>query len=57
MPDRLARKVLLIGWDAADWRMIRPLVERGRMPHLAKLIAGGASGKMAKKVNIKIPVQ
>src|SRR3954451_3560892 len=47
MADRLAQKVLLIGWDAADWRMIRPLVERGRMPHLAKLIAGGASGNLA----------
>src|SRR3954469_19290865 len=47
MSERLARKVLLIGWDAADWRIIRPLVERGRMPHLAKLIAGGASGNLA----------
>ena len=47
MPDRLAQKVLLIGWDAADWRIIRPLLARGRMPHLAKLIAGGASGNLA----------
>src|SRR3954471_21426705 len=47
MPDRLAPKVLLIGWAAADWRFIRPLVAGGRMPHLAKLIAGGASGNLA----------
>ena len=47
MPERPAQKVLLIGWDAADWRIIRPLVDRGRMPHLAKLIAGGASGNLA----------
>ena len=47
MSDRPAQKILLIGWDAADWRIIRPLVERGRMPHLAKLIAGGASGNLA----------
>src|SRR3954462_10265169 len=47
MPDRLARKVLLVGRDAADWRIIRPLVARGRMPHLAKFISGGASGNLA----------
>src|SRR3954468_6675775 len=47
MPDRLARKVLLIGWDAADWRIIRPLVAAGDLPHLANLIAVGASGNLA----------
>jgi predicted AlkP superfamily phosphohydrolase/phosphomutase/tetratricopeptide (TPR) repeat protein len=47
MPERLARKVLLIGWDAADWKIIRPLVARGWMPHLAKLIATGTSGNLA----------
>lgn len=47
MPERLARKVLLVGWDAADWKLIRPLVARGWLPHLQKLIAGGASGNLA----------
>jgi predicted AlkP superfamily phosphohydrolase/phosphomutase len=40
------RKVLLIGWDAADWKVARPLMERGEMPHLAKLVAGGSSGNI-----------
>ncbi len=40
-------RVLLIGWDAADWKVIRPLLDRGRMPHLARLIAGGVSGNLA----------
>ncbi len=44
MGARLAEKVLLIGWDAADWRVITPLLEAGLMPHLDGLIARGAMG-------------
>ncbi len=47
MSKRLAKRVLVIGWDAADWTMIRPLVDQGKMPTLAKLIAAGASGNLA----------
>lgn len=47
MSHRLANKVLLIGWDAADWQIIRPLMDRGLMPHLRRLVAGGASGNLA----------
>jgi hypothetical protein len=38
--------VILIGWDGADWRIIRPLVAAGRMPHLARLMARGAFGEL-----------
>ena len=41
------RRVLLVGWDAADWKVIRPLMERREMPHLARLVTGGASGNLA----------
>ncbi|TWT74529.1 Type I phosphodiesterase / nucleotide pyrophosphatase [Posidoniimonas polymericola] len=44
---RLAEKVLLIGWDAADWLMIRPLIDQGLMPTLASLIEDGVSGNLA----------
>ena len=44
---RLAGKVLLVGWDGADWKIIRSLVDAGRMPRLAKLIHAGASGNLA----------
>lgn len=47
MTKKIAKKVLLIGWDAADWVMINPLIEQGLMPTLAKFIAGGVSGKLA----------
>jgi tetratricopeptide (TPR) repeat protein/predicted AlkP superfamily pyrophosphatase or phosphodiesterase len=39
-------KVLLIGWDGADWEVIRPLVAAGRMPHLARLLERGAHGNL-----------
>jgi tetratricopeptide (TPR) repeat protein len=47
MSNRLAKKVLLIGWDAADWQMIRPLIDSGRMPTLAKFIEAGVSGNLS----------
>ncbi len=47
MSERLAKKVLLIGWDAADWKMINPLLEKGWMPNLKKLMDNGVSGNLA----------
>jgi len=44
---RKRKRVLLVGWDAADWKVARPLMARGQMPHLARLVAGGASGNIA----------
>jgi predicted AlkP superfamily phosphohydrolase/phosphomutase/Tfp pilus assembly protein PilF len=41
------RKVLVIGWDAADWKVISPLVDRGEMPNTARLIERGAMGPLA----------
>lgn len=41
------KKVLLIGWDAADWKVINPLLDQGLMPHLEKLIDGGVMGNLA----------
>ena len=42
----LAKRTLLIGWDAADWRVIRPLIAAGKMPALQGLIARGVSGNL-----------
>ncbi len=41
------RRVLLIGWDAADWQVINPLMDAGKMPHLEKLVNGGVIGNLA----------
>ena len=43
----IAPKVLVLGWDAADWKVIRPLLDAGHMPNLAGLIGRGASGNIA----------
>lgn len=39
-------KILLIGWDGADWGIIDPLIEAGRMPRLAKFREEAAWGKI-----------
>jgi predicted AlkP superfamily phosphohydrolase/phosphomutase/tetratricopeptide (TPR) repeat protein len=41
------KKVLLIGWDAADWQIINPLMEQGLMPTLKKFLAQSAYGNIA----------
>ena len=47
MPQRLAKKVLLIGWDAADWKVINPLLDQGLMPTLDSFINQGVMGNLA----------
>lgn len=38
--------VLLIAWAGADWRLLRPLIEAGRMPHLHGLMRRGVHGNL-----------
>gem|GEM_PF-7093967 len=40
-------KVLLIGWDGADWEMINPLLDGGELPHLSKMVQSGVIGNLA----------
>lgn len=40
-------KLVLLGWDAADWKIINPLLDAGMMPNLATLIEGGVMGNLA----------
>lgn len=39
-------RVVLIGIDGGDWNSILPLVEEGKLPHLAALIEAGATGDL-----------
>jgi Tfp pilus assembly protein PilF/predicted AlkP superfamily phosphohydrolase/phosphomutase len=39
-------KLLVIGLDGADWELLDPLLEQGRMPHLAGLIERGVRAKL-----------
>ena len=34
-------RCLIVGWDGATWTVARPLLEQGRLPNLAQLMAGG----------------
>jgi predicted AlkP superfamily phosphohydrolase/phosphomutase/tetratricopeptide (TPR) repeat protein len=43
----LAKKVLLIGWDAADWKIINPLLDQGLMPTLDDFVNHGVIGNIA----------
>jgi tetratricopeptide (TPR) repeat protein/predicted AlkP superfamily pyrophosphatase or phosphodiesterase len=41
------KKILVIGWDGADWKAIHPLIDKGLMPHTEKLINEGVMGNLA----------
>jgi len=41
------KKVLLIGCDAADWKIIHPLVDQGQMPAMAKILKNGVIGNLS----------
>jgi tetratricopeptide (TPR) repeat protein len=46
MAKRLAQRILLLGWDAADWRIIQPLLDAGLMPNLERLVSNGVMGQL-----------
>ena len=52
----LPRRVVLIGVDGFDWRIIDPLVRQGRMPNLAGLIARGTHANLKTIRPILSPV-
>ena len=56
MAERLAKRVLLVGWDGAEWEIIRPLARRGVLPHLTRLIEAGVSGDLRSPAPLVSPV-
>lgn len=44
---RLAKRVMLIGWDAADWKLIDHYMAEGAMPHLRQFLERGSRGNLA----------
>jgi predicted AlkP superfamily phosphohydrolase/phosphomutase/tetratricopeptide (TPR) repeat protein len=40
-------KVLLLGWDAADWKIINRLVDCGQMPAIKRIIENGVMGNIS----------
>lgn len=56
MADPIAKKLLLLGWDAADWHLIHPLLDAGRMPHLKRLIDHGVMGNLLTLQPVLSPI-
>ena len=49
-------KVVLIGWDAADWQVIDPLIQQGLMPTLKLFIEQGVRGTLSTRQPILSPI-
>ena len=47
MNETKKKKVLLLGWDAADWKVINPLMDQGLMPNMQKLVENGTIANLA----------
>lgn len=56
MRHRRAGKVLLIGWDAADWQLISPLLDAGVMPCLNQLVNNGVKADLASQFPLLSPL-
>jgi predicted AlkP superfamily phosphohydrolase/phosphomutase/tetratricopeptide (TPR) repeat protein len=54
--SRIAKRVLLIGWDAADWQLIDKYMAEGSMPHMKKFLERGSRGNLATLKPILSPM-
>ena len=52
----MAPKVLLLGWDAADWKVMGPLMDAGRMPNLERLARSGVVGNLSTLYPVLSPM-
>ena len=41
------RKVVLVGWDGADWKVIHPMLDKGMLPNLERIVNEGVIGNLA----------
>ncbi len=48
--DVTCPQVCVIGWDGADWRILRPLMAAGRLPNLARFLARSRYGDLLSTV-------
>ena len=46
-PAATKKKVLLVGWDSADWKIINELLAEGGMDGIRSLMDGGSHGNLA----------
>jgi len=46
----MARRVLVVGWDGADWEIVDDLLGRGLLPNLQAMIEEGARGTLLSTI-------
>ena len=47
---------MLVGWDTANWKVINPLIEFGRMPSLQKMIEHSVTGNLTTLSPVLLPM-
>lgn len=55
-PRVAGMRVLLIGLDGADWNILDPLIEAGKLPHIARLAREGVRGRLRSITPMLSPV-
>ncbi len=40
------RRLLIIGWDGADWEIVNDLIGRGDLPNVGRMVKEGATGNL-----------
>lgn len=51
-----SQRTLLIGWDAADWKVITPLIDAGKMPNLKRFLDAGVMGNLSTLYPVLSPM-
>lgn len=46
----MSNRVLVIGLDGADWRILKPYLDQGLMPNLAHMLESGVSGPLRSTI-------
>jgi len=42
--EKRRSRLVLVGWDSADWKIIDPLLPSKELPGVARLVETGTSG-------------
>ena len=50
------KKLLLIGWDAADWKVIHNLMDQGKLPTIKHLVENGVMGNLRTLIPMFSPM-
>ena len=45
-PAAVRPRVIVVGWDGADWSLLDALLKDGRLPHLKSLLEKGAQARL-----------